>query len=67
MALAFRVHLMPDSNNSLLVTCPGLPEVTTFGEDWADAMRRARDAIEEALAAQNARERRRSIGRDAWH
>jgi antitoxin HicB len=51
MALAFRVHLIPDSDKSLLVTCPALPEVTTFGEDWADAMRRARNAIEEALAA----------------
>lgn len=34
-----------------LVTCPALPEVTTFGEDWADAMKRGRNAVEEALAA----------------
>ena len=51
MALAFRIDLKPDSDGSLLVTCPALPEVTTFGEDWADAMKRGRNAVEEALAA----------------
>jgi antitoxin HicB len=51
MALAFRVRLKTDSDGSLLVTCPALPEVTTFGEDRADAMRRGRNAVEEALAA----------------
>jgi antitoxin HicB len=35
----------------LLVTCPALPEVTTFGKDEAAAIRHATDAIEEALAA----------------
>src|SRR5207302_1318189 len=43
--------LTPDDNDTLLVTCPDLPEVTTFGEDEGDALLRARDAIEEALAA----------------
>jgi antitoxin HicB len=51
MTLAYRIHTEPDDNGTLLVTCPSLPEVTTFGEDRADAKRRARDAIEEALAA----------------
>ena len=51
----------PDDNETLLVTCPDLPEVTTFGEDEADALRRAGDAIEEALAARMAR--RESIPR----
>src|SRR5436309_15996746 len=41
----------PDDNGTLLVTCPDLPEVTTWGEDEEDALRRAADAIEEALAA----------------
>ena len=41
----------PDDNGTLLVTCPDLPEVTTFGEDEEDAMQRATDAVEEALAA----------------
>jgi len=41
----------PDDNETLLVTCLDLPEVMTFGEDEEDALRRAGDAIEEALAA----------------
>jgi antitoxin HicB len=45
----------PDDNETLLVTCPDLPEVTTFGEDEADALQRAGDAIEEALSARMAR------------
>jgi|SRR5579872_1853048 len=48
---SYRVALTPDDNDTLLVTCPDLPEVTTFGDDEADALLRARDAIEEALAA----------------
>ncbi len=47
----YEVILRPDDNGSILVTCPDLPEVTTFGEDEDDAMHRAADAIEEALAA----------------
>ena len=52
--ISYPVTLTPDDNDTLLVTCPGLPEVTTFGEDEADALRHARDAIEEALAARMA-------------
>ena len=33
------------------MTCPVLPELTTFGEDEADARQRAVAAIEDALAA----------------
>ncbi|MEX1061121.1 MAG: type II toxin-antitoxin system HicB family antitoxin [Methyloceanibacter sp.] len=51
MTLGYPLILTPDDNGTLLVTCPDLPEVTTFGEDEADALRHARDAIEEALAA----------------
>jgi antitoxin HicB len=51
MTLSYRVKLQPDDNGTLHVTCRALPEVTTFGEDEADALRHARDAIEEALAA----------------
>jgi antitoxin HicB len=58
MMVTYRVKLEPDDNGTLLVTCPALPEVTTFGEGEADAMKRTRDAIEEALAA------RMSEGRD---
>lgn len=49
--LAYRVELTPDDNGTLLVTCPELPEVTTYGEDRDDALMRGRDAIEEAIAA----------------
>ena len=55
MALDYAVLLTPDDNGTLLVTCPDLPEVTTFGSDKADALRHARDAIEEAIAARIAR------------
>jgi antitoxin HicB len=51
MALDYPVLLTPDDNGTLLVTCPDLPEVTTFGNDRADALRHAHDAIEEAIAA----------------
>lgn len=47
----YTVILEPDDNGTLLVTWPGLPEVTAFGEDQEDALRRAGAAIEEALAA----------------
>ena len=48
--LRYRIKLEPDDNDTLLVTCPALPEVTTFGNDETEARRRAADAIEEALA-----------------
>jgi antitoxin HicB len=51
----YRVILVPDNNGTFLVTCPNLPEVASFGEDREDALQRATDAIEEALAARIAR------------
>lgn len=51
MTLAFHVKLTPDDNGTLTVTCPALPEVTTFGDDKTDALVHAADAIGEALAA----------------
>jgi antitoxin HicB len=53
--LSYRIELTPDDNGTILVTCPDLPEVTTFGEDKDEARLRAIDAIEEALAARIAR------------
>jgi antitoxin HicB len=47
--LGYRIELTPDDNGTVLVTCPALPEVTTFAETGAEAPLRARDAIEEAL------------------
>jgi len=51
----YPIVIEPDDNDTLLVSCPDLPEVTTFGEDEEDALQRAGDAIEEALAARMAR------------
>jgi antitoxin HicB len=52
--LGYRIKLEPDDNGTLLVTCPALPEVTTFGDDEAGALRHAVGAIEEAIAARMA-------------
>lgn len=53
--LAFPVELHPDDNDTFFVTCPVLPEVKTYGEDRADALHHAADAIEEAIAGRMAR------------
>ncbi|MFI4965421.1 MAG: type II toxin-antitoxin system HicB family antitoxin [Caulobacterales bacterium] len=55
MTLAYRIDLTPDDNGTFLVTCPALPEVTSFAEGEAEAGVVASDAIEEALAARIAR------------
>jgi antitoxin HicB len=47
--MRFPINLTPDDNGTFLVTAPDLPEVTTFGEDEADAVLRAEDAIETAI------------------
>lgn len=56
--LCYQIEITPDRNDqgdaTLLVTCPDLPEVTTFGEDRNDAMSRAVGALEEAIAARMA-------------
>ena len=49
--LGYRIKLEADDNGTLLVTCPALPEVTTFADDESNAMQRAIGAIEEAIAA----------------
>ena len=41
----YPVELAPDDNDTLLVTSPDFPELTTFGEDEADALRHAVDAL----------------------
>ena len=51
MMLRYRIELTPDDNGTLLVTCPSLPIVATFGEDEVDARRHAVDAIETALGS----------------
>ena len=42
--------------DGVLITCPSLPEVTTFERDPSKIIRRANDAIEEALYARAAAE-----------
>ena len=49
--LAYLIKLTPDDNDTFLVTCPALPEVTTFGRTEAEVQRAAVGAIEEAIAA----------------
>ena len=49
--MSYRIEMNADANGTLLVTCPDLPEVTTFGVDVEDARRYALEAIEEAIAA----------------
>ena len=49
--LAYPVALQPDDNDTFLVTSPDFPELTTYGEDREEALARAVDALEEAIAA----------------
>ena len=48
--LCYTVNL-EDDEGSVLVTAPDFPELTTFGEDRDEALMRAVDALEEAVAA----------------
>lgn len=51
----FPLDLTPDDNGTILVTCPQLPEVITFGETSVEALHHGREAVEEALGARIAR------------
>ena len=53
--LRYPLLFQPDDNGTVLVTCPVLPEMTTFGETTADAFQHGREAVEEALGARIAR------------
>ena len=50
MMLAYPIVLTKDAG-SILVTSPDFPELATFGEDREEAVARAVDALEEAIAA----------------
>ena len=43
--------VLEDDEGSLLATSPDFPELTTFGIDTDEALARAVDALEEAIAA----------------
>ncbi|MEO6967926.1 MAG: type II toxin-antitoxin system HicB family antitoxin [Rhodanobacteraceae bacterium] len=47
--LDYPIVLEPDDNDTVLVTIPDVPEVTTFGDDEDEALLRAVDALETAL------------------
>lgn len=49
--IGYRIKVEPDDNGTLLITCPALPEVTTFAASRNEVQVRARAAIGEALAA----------------
>ena len=53
--LDYPVKLTADDNGTVLVTSPDFPELTTFGDDPDEALARAVDALEEAIAARVAR------------
>ncbi|NIE84101.1 MULTISPECIES: type II toxin-antitoxin system HicB family antitoxin [unclassified Burkholderia] len=57
--LSYPVTLTPDSNGSILVTFPDVPEAITIGETVSDALVQALDALEAALAIY--RDEKRSI------
>lgn len=52
--IEYPVHLQPDDNDTIMVTSPDFPELVTFGEDRAEALRHAVGAFEEAMAARRA-------------
>ena len=47
---AYRIDLIPDDNDTLMVTAPAFPEVVSFGEDEAAACHWGGLAIQEAIA-----------------
>jgi antitoxin HicB len=49
--IVYKIVMEPDTNDTLLVSCPDLPGVNTFGDNREDAMRHAVDAIETWIAS----------------
>jgi antitoxin HicB len=49
--LGYPIKITSDDNETFLVTCPALPEVTTFGKTEEEIQHAATGAIEEAIAA----------------
>ncbi len=49
-SLNFPVVLREDDNGAILVTFPDIPEAATYGDDHADAMVHAMDALDAAIA-----------------
>jgi antitoxin HicB len=51
MSLGYSVSLQSDDNNTLLVRSRDLPRVLTYGDTRTEALHRAVDAIETAIAS----------------
>ena len=49
LMIKYPVRLEPDTNETVLVSFPDIPEAHTFGEDDEEALVRAVDALESAL------------------
>lgn len=47
----YALTLTPDDNGTFMVTCDDLPEVTSFGDNVAEAVTHGSDAVLEAIAA----------------
>ena len=52
--LAYPITLTEDGD-TIMATCKDFPELTTFGDDYDDALLHAVDAVEEAIAARIAK------------
>lgn len=52
--IAYPVRLTPDAGVGILVTCRDLPELLTWGDDEAEALAMAADALEVVVAAAQA-------------
>ena len=51
MMRGYTIDLRTDDDESVLATCPVMPEVATFGADDTSALHHAIGAVEEAIAA----------------
>ncbi len=49
--LNYPVDLTPDDNGTIMATMPDVPEAVSFGDDKAEALANAVDALETALTA----------------
>lgn len=47
--MRYPITFMPDDNGTILVISPDFPEMTSFGDDEADATLHALDAVETAI------------------
>lgn len=53
--MAYRIVLAPDDNDTVLITSPAFPELTSFADSREEAPSLATLALEEAVAARMAR------------